>query len=130
MGRRLREHLRHALVVGVVTAVVGALAPLVLPPLFQDPPPACPGAPAVQPVLRGRAGPARQGGARRMVTVQVTGGSSRGASVDYGTEKFTDVATVGTTFRVRFCAVPSTHPNRRGKWVRYCYEATERSAWE
>ncbi|MFI7099867.1 DUF2690 domain-containing protein [Streptomyces sp. NPDC050161] len=159
VGHWLRTHARHTLVVGVVTAVVGALAPIVLPPLFTDPPPACPGAgcdgksPKGQcsadattwtptdgnPVkLHLRYSPACgavwgriiNGEPGDMVTIQVTGGSSRSASIDYNHDKFTDMATVGKTFRVRLCAVPSTSPNRTGKWVRYCYWATEHSTWE
>ncbi|WP_411121603.1 DUF2690 domain-containing protein [Streptomyces sp. x-19] len=46
-GRWLRAHARHALVVGVATSVVGALATFAvdqLPKLFEEPPPGCPGA--------------------------------------------------------------------------------------
>ncbi|MER7024358.1 MULTISPECIES: DUF2690 domain-containing protein [Streptomyces] len=64
------------------------------------------------------------------VTIRVRGGSSRSAVINFGHDKYTDMATVGRTFRVRVCAVPSTAAHRVGKWVTYCFEGTDRSDWE
>lgn len=162
-GRWLRAHARHALVVGVITAVVGALATVAadqLPKLFEDPPPPCPGAGCENKDPNKTAGCAadaatwepKEGNPVRvqlryskvcgavwgrivngepgdMVTLQVTGGAARSASIDYGHDKYTSMAIVATTFRVRLCAVPSTNPNAAAKWVTYCYEATEHSFW-
>ncbi|TSB21669.1 DUF2690 domain-containing protein [Streptomyces benahoarensis] len=65
-----------------------------------------------------------------MVTIRVRGGSSRSAVINYNHDKYTAMATVGRTFRVRLCAVPSTSTHRAGKWVTYCFEGTERSDWQ
>lgn len=163
-GRWLRGHARHALVVGVITAVVGALATLAadqLPKLFEDPPPGCPGAgcdnkdpnktggcaadaatwePEEGNPVRVQLRYSKDCGAvwgrivngmpGDMVTLRVADGAARSASIDYNHDKYTAMASVGTTFRVRLCAVPSTSPNRTAKWVKYCFEATERSAWD
>ncbi|MCK7627484.1 YjfA family protein [Streptomyces sp. RS10V-4] len=162
-GRRLRAHARHALVIGVVTSVVGALATLAaeqLPKLFEDPPATCPGAgcdgrnptatgcaadaltyePAVGNPVRLHLRYSKRCGAvwgrmvagvaGDMVTVSVTGGSSRSASINYGHDIFTPMASVGGTFRVRFCAVPTTSPNRTRSWVKYCFEGTQAAAWD
>ncbi|MFF4952733.1 DUF2690 domain-containing protein [Streptomyces chattanoogensis] len=159
LGRRLRAHARHALVVGVITAVLGPLAGYLVPKLFEDPPPPCPGAgcdgknpkdygcaadvtswtpPGGNPVgvqLRYSKrcgavwGRITRGEPGDTVTVQVTGGSSRSASIDYGPDQYTKMARVGAGFRVRLCAEPSAGPDRKRSWVRYCFQATEHSPW-
>lgn len=162
-GRWLRVHTRHALVVGVVTAVAGALATVgadQLPKLFDEPPPGCPGAgcDGKSPKDSGCAYDAatwepKEGNPVRihlryskicgavwgrivngepgdMVTLRVSGGAARSASIDYRHDKYTTMATVGPTFRVRLCAVPMTSPRRTVTWVKYCFEATERVPWE
>ncbi|WP_399089483.1 DUF2690 domain-containing protein [Streptomyces sp. BBFR2] len=162
LGRRLRAHARHTLVVAVAAAVAGALVPLAVEAVrkaFEEPPPKCPGAgcdgksPAGQcsadavtweprvgnPVrlhLRYSAtcgavwGRIVNGEPGDMVTIRVRGGSSRSAVIDFNHDKFTDMASVGRTFHVRLCAVPSTSTHRVGTWVPYCFEGTERSDWE
>ncbi|MGY5080031.1 DUF2690 domain-containing protein [Streptomyces nigrescens] len=162
-GRWLRVHARHALVVGVVTAVAGALATVgadQLPKLFEEPPPGCPGAgcDGKSPKDSGCAYDAttwepKEGNPVRihlryskscgavwgrivngepgdMVTLRVSGGAARSASIDYRHDKYTTMATVGPTFRVRLCAVPMTGPRRTVTWVKYCFEATEHVPWE
>ncbi|WP_102924364.1 DUF2690 domain-containing protein [Streptomyces noursei] len=162
-GRWLRAHARHALVVGVATSVVGALATFAvdqLPKLYQDPPPRCPGAgcegkdpqstgcgveaatfePAVGNPVRLHLRYSKRCGAvwarivagavGDSVTVSVTGGSSRSAFIASNHDVFTPMTSVGGTFRVRFCAVPTTNPNRSRSWVKYCFEASEASPWE
>ncbi|MFC5250299.1 DUF2690 domain-containing protein [Streptomyces nigrescens] len=156
-------HARHALVVGVVTAVAGALATVgadQLPKLFEEPPPGCPGAgcDGKSPKDSGCAYDAttwepKEGNPVRihlryskscgavwgrivngepgdMVTLRVSGGAARSASIDYRHDKYTTMATVGPTFRVRLCAVPMTGPRRTVTWVKYCFEATEHVPWE
>ncbi|MEU8918329.1 DUF2690 domain-containing protein [Streptomyces nigrescens] len=162
-GRWLRVHARHALVVGVITAVAGALATVgadQLPKLFEEPPPGCPGAgcDGKSPKDSGCAYDAttwepKEGNPVRihlrysescgavwgrivngepgdMVTLRVSGGAARSASIDYRHDKYTTMATVGPTFRVRLCAVPTTIPRRTVTWVKYCFEATEHVPWE
>ncbi|MFJ9851249.1 DUF2690 domain-containing protein [Streptomyces sp. NPDC101150] len=163
VGRRLRAHARHALVVGVVTAVLGPLAGYVVPKLLEDPPPpapSCPGAgcdgkspkdsgcaadvvtwePAEGNVARIQLRYSKKCGAvwgrivngepGDMVTVSVAGGSSHSASIDINHDKYTTMAWVGDTFRVRFCAVPGSTPGHTGAWVKYCFEATEHAEWD
>ncbi|ARF55806.1 DUF2690 domain-containing protein [Streptomyces gilvosporeus] len=161
-GRWLRRHARHAMVVGVVTAVVGALATVAadqLPKLFEDPPPPCPGAgcDGKSPKSDGCAADAvtwepTEGNVARiqlryskrcgavwgrivngepgdMVTISVTDGSSRSASIATYHDVYTRMATVGDTFRVRFCAEPGSYTGHTGNWVKYCFEATEHTEW-
>ncbi|MFG2829903.1 DUF2690 domain-containing protein [Streptomyces sp. NPDC048434] len=163
VGPWLRAHARHALVVGVVTAIAGALATVgadQLPKLFAEPPPGCPGAgcdgrnpkdtacaydavtwePTVGNPVRIQLryskdcgdvwGRIVNGEPGDMVTLRVAGGSARSASIDYNHDKYTAMTTVGSAFRVRLCAVPSTSPHRIGKWIKYCFEATEHAAWD
>ncbi|MER6048115.1 DUF2690 domain-containing protein [Streptomyces sp. NPDC001793] len=162
-GRWLRAHARHALVVGVVTSVVGALATFAaaqLPKLYEDPPPSCPGAgcDGKDPQATGcgvdattfeptEGNPVRlhlrysrrcgavwgritAGAVGDTVTVSVQGGASRSALISANHDVFTPMASVGDTFRVRFCAVPTSDPGRSRSWVKYCFEATEASAWQ
>ncbi|MYT31053.1 MULTISPECIES: DUF2690 domain-containing protein [unclassified Streptomyces] len=162
-GRWLRAHARHALVVGVVTSVVGALATFAadqLPKLYEDPPPSCPGAgcDGKNPQTTGcgveaatfeptEGNPVRlhlrysrrcgavwgritAGAVGDSVTVSVPGGPSRSALISANHDVFTPMVTVGDTFRVRFCAVPTTSPERARSWVKYCFEATEGSPWQ
>ncbi|MFK0292198.1 DUF2690 domain-containing protein [Streptomyces sp. NPDC090442] len=162
-GRWLRAHARHALVVGVVTSVVGALATFgvsQLPKLYEKPPPSCPGAgcdgkdpnatgcgvdavtyePAAGNPVRLHLRYSKRcgavwgrivaGGVGDEVTVSVTGGSSRSAFIASYHDVYTPMASVGDTFRARFCAVPTNSPNRSGSWVKYCFEATQVSTWD
>ncbi|WP_411121710.1 hypothetical protein [Streptomyces sp. x-19] len=64
------------------------------------------------------------------VTVSASGGSSRSAFIATYHDVFTPMVSVGGTFRVRFCAVPTNSPDRSRSWVKYCFEATEASAWD
>ncbi|MEU9113868.1 DUF2690 domain-containing protein [Streptomyces sp. NPDC048483] len=161
-GRWLRAHARHALVVGVITAVLGPLATYLVPKLLEDPPPPpppCPGAgcegkspkdsvcgadlvtwePTEGNVAQIQLRYSKKCGAvwgrilngepGDMVTISVAGGSSRSASIDINHDKFTNMASVRSTFRVRFCAVPGSTPSHTGTWVKYCFEATERAEW-
>ncbi|UQA94800.1 DUF2690 domain-containing protein [Streptomyces halobius] len=160
IGRWLRVHAKHALVV----AVVGALIPVAadqIPELFEAPPPACPGpgcdgqSPknhgcaadvATWEPTEGEGNIARiqlrysrkcdavwgrilNGEPGDVVSISVVGGSSRSASIDINHDKYTDMATVGETFRVRLCAEPGGVRGHTGTWVKYCFVATERSAW-
>ncbi|MFF2810992.1 DUF2690 domain-containing protein [Streptomyces sp. NPDC058000] len=162
-GRWLRAHARHALVVGVATSVVGALATFAvdqLPKLYEEPPPGCPGAgcDGKDPQSTGcgvdaatfepaEGNPVRlhlryskrcgavwgrivAGAVGDEVTVSVPGGSPRSAFIASHHDVFTPMASVGGTFRVRFCAVPTNDPNRSRSWVKYCFEATETSGWD
>lgn len=59
------------------------------------------------------------------LTVRVQGGTSHGAHVAYGSDQFTPMASVGASFSVKVCAVPTTTDSRTGDWTEYCVTATD-----
>ncbi|MEV0368416.1 DUF2690 domain-containing protein [Streptomyces sp. NPDC050636] len=166
VGPWLRAHAKHALVVGLVTAVVTGIVPIVFTDFWkgvtEDPPPECPGAgctgknpkkewcageattwqpdggnPVALQVRYSKRCPAvwgkiTQGEPGDTVSVRLDGGAkpTQHNSIDYGPDQFTNMVAVSETFHVRVCATPTTSPKRKGRWVQYCIEATERSDWQ
>ncbi|GAA0455217.1 DUF2690 domain-containing protein [Streptomyces stramineus] len=65
-----------------------------------------------------------------VVTLQVRNGSAQSALVEYGTDQFTPMASVGSSFNVKICAVPKTTTPRAGQWTKYCAEVTEKTHWK
>ncbi|MGW0735167.1 DUF2690 domain-containing protein [Streptomyces sp. NPDC002851] len=147
------------MVVAVVAALVGGVAPVVAERMFPEPPPppppGCPGAgcDGKNPQSEGCAADAvswrpegsnpvslevrystycgvvwgriTRGEGGDQVTVQVEGGSSQSAVIEFGRDQFTPMATVGDTFHATACAVPTTASSRTGQWSKYCAEVTE-----
>lgn len=159
----VRAHSTHVMVVAVVAALVGGIAPVVVERIFPEPspspPPGCPGAgcDGKNPQSEGCAADAvswqpqgpnpvslevrysehcgvvwgriTRGEEGDQVTVQVDGGSSQSAVVEFGQDQFTPMAAVGDAFRATACAVPTTNAARTGQWAKYCTEVAENTPW-
>ncbi|MEV5597446.1 DUF2690 domain-containing protein [Streptomyces sp. NPDC052496] len=65
-----------------------------------------------------------------VVTVRVEDGSARSAVVEYGTDQYTSMASVGSTFRATACAEPTTSASRTRRWHKYCIVVTDTTAWK
>ncbi|ORT53973.1 DUF2690 domain-containing protein [Streptomyces sp. CB03238] len=143
----------------VIGAVVSAALPVVISKLMEDPPPSCPGAACdgknpqkpgcsadaltwmptkdnpvslqVRYSMRCKALWARvlEGEGGDQLTIQVEGGSSQAAVIQFGTDQFTPMAAVVDRFRAKACAVPTTYDSRKGTWKKYCFHVTEKTAW-
>mgnify|MGYP001062731910 CR=1 FL=1 len=61
------------------------------------------------------------------LTLRFKDGSARSALIDYGSDQFTMMSSVGESFSVKVCAVPTTAAKRTGEWTYYCIYATDRN---
>ncbi len=155
IGRWLRAHSTHTLVVAVLAALIPVLASTAIDRASNDAPPSCPGAGCdgksplkagcsadlknYEPIVENQArlqvryskhcgavwGRILTGEAGDQVTLRVAGGSSQTALVEFGTDQFTSMASVHATFVVRVCVQPTDLPKRVAHWPGYCIRADD-----
>ncbi|MBM7170385.1 DUF2690 domain-containing protein [Streptomyces sp. G44] len=63
------------------------------------------------------------------ISVQVDGGSARSALIDFGRDRYTQMATVTKHFRARVCAEPNSPRSLKG-WKKYCIDVTDDMPWK
>lgn len=149
-----------AVVAGLVSGIVPIVFGDVWKKVREDPPPECPGAgchgrspktewcagdattwqpeignPVVLQVRYSKRcgavwGRITRGEPGDVVSVHRDDGASQHNSIQYGPDQFTRMVVVGKKFHIRVCADPTTSPRRKGRWVEYCVEATERTNWQ
>ncbi|WP_212910337.1 DUF2690 domain-containing protein [Streptomyces sp. TS71-3] len=61
------------------------------------------------------------------LTARAVGGPVREATINYGDDQFTRMVAIADPkdFRIEVCALPTSKPDRKTTWERYCIHATE-----
>ena len=64
------------------------------------------------------------------VTIAVDGGGTSEAVITSYHDMYTNMVTVGRTFRVKVCAHPTVNPEASVRWKAYCIEAVDTTEWK